>query len=153
MTKYSNTSDPMACPRCGSHYTQALSSAFLYSARIFHRDRNADAIPKLLEPPERKSELLTPAFVGGIVTMCTYVISFIANHEVGLGWTPTLEFPDVHALGLAVTTGLIVAIAATWRAIAWNNSEFLQRFKEWHEMAVCRRCGAQFSTLDLVDKP
>lgn len=147
MTAKSNqrtSRDPMQCPACGSRHTASAATTYSFTRRVYRGDVQSDVMPRLLAPPERKSEVIGPTLICGLIFAVAYPLMYwlaldfegfvpdlFGIFDSRLVWPPLI---------LSVSSCLFMVI----RAGSWNQKEYPKLVAEWHSTAICRRCSHQF---------
>lgn len=152
MPRKDERNDPMRCPRCRSRYVQSLSMAYSLSARHEKPDAVLSEFAHSIEPPNRKSALIWPVYIGSILGFLVFAGIDIWAGETRPPWF-SFDEPNIRAIVAGSTSGCIVGGFLSRRAVRYNNLRFAEEIQEWEQQAICRRCSLRFTPhIDLTDE-
>ena len=140
--------DPMTCPSCGSQYTSSLPAAYARFPRDFRTDEDPDLLPEVMQPPQRESTVAIPLFAFILTLAYSLVFSYNFLNEFSFLRDLQVEGTKYILFGAAILLSLVVSIRLSRKASHFNHTELPSIRRKWHNTAICRRCGNQFSISD-----
>ena len=135
---------PMACPKCGSHSTQTVPTAFSKSFRSSNWSNNVSLFGQSISPPEPRSIFLGPlgmalitfvAVIGAVPT-----IGDLTGLEILQADSPTTRKAANWGLGAAIVMFLVRSATAKFH----NLARYPDLLRQWENQVVCHRCSHVF---------
>lgn len=135
----------MQCPRCKSHDTQAVETAYSQAVRTGESGyQSISEFGRSMEPPEARSAagvpLATALWVAGALMMLLPGLHAVLPFD----WLEGLSSFDRPVVVVSLVAGLIAGFSSAVSAGVHNASVHRSEMRTWARGVVCRRCGHRF---------
>ena len=135
----------MTCPKCGSHATQTVPTAFSKAFRSSDWSTNVSLFGQSIAPPEPRSTFLGPLGIALITFVAVIGAVPTAGELTGLeilqAASPTTRKAANWGLGAAIVMFLLRSATAQFH----NLVRHPDLISQWENQIVCHRCSHVFA--------
>ncbi len=135
----------MQCPRCRSHYTQSVETAYSQSIRTGESGYTTiSEFGRSLEPPAPRSEFGYPLALTLAVGFVSMASLPALGEQLPFEWLDGMTSFDTPVIVVSILLGLAAGIWSAASAMAYNMTIHSDEMDNWGRGVVCRRCGKRF---------
>jgi len=135
----------MLCPRCKSHNTQSVKTAYWQSIRTGDRGyQSISEFGKSLKPPQARSEIGAFFVVAMMVASAAIILLPALSEVIDVKWLRGISSFDWPVVTVSIALGILAGFRSAVSAAVHNASVHRGEMRSWSRGVICRRCGHRF---------